>query len=79
MNLATDPPEPNFVALRIELSRLRHDHKLTYDSMAELSGVSRRTLISIETGQSNGSLESWYYISKALKVELSELLKALDK
>lgn len=47
--------------------------------MAELSGVSRRTLISIETGQSNGSLESWYYISKALKVELSELLKALDK
>jgi transcriptional regulator with XRE-family HTH domain len=71
--------EPNFAALRHSLSRRRADRRWTYDTLAEASGVSRRTLISIETGKTRGSLESWYRIARALEVDLGELLRPLSR
>ncbi len=69
---------PNFGALRSEFRRRRSDAGLTYDALAEKTGVSRRTLISIENGQSNGSVETWYHIAGALGVSVSELMNMLD-
>jgi putative transcriptional regulator len=81
-------PAPNFEALRLRLSKLRADRGLTYDQLAELSGVSRSTLLSMETGSSRsrrpnkpasrGSLESWWKVSRALGVSFSDLTSALD-
>lgn len=78
---------PNFEALRLRLSALRAERDLTYDQLAELSGVSRATLVTIETGahrsrrpdspSSRGSLETWWRIAKALDVPLADLLKTL--
>lgn len=78
---------PDFEALRLRLSVLRAERGLTYDQLAELSGVSRATLVTIETGahrsrrpdspSSRGSLETWWRIARALDVPLSELLGAL--
>lgn len=70
---------PNFGALQSEFQRLRHQSGLTYDALAEKTGVSRRTLISIENGQSHGSVETWYRISRAFGVNLSDLMKNLDR
>lgn len=70
---------PDFGALRAEFRRLRRDSGLTYDALAEKTGVSRRTLISIENGQSNGSVESWYHISRALGTNLADMMTMLDK
>lgn len=79
---------PNFEALRLRLSELRAERGLTYDQLAELSGVSRATLVTIETGSSRsrrpdspssrGSLETWWRVARALGVPLAELLAALD-
>lgn len=79
---------PNFEALRLRLSTLRAQRGWTYDELAERSGVSRATLVTIETGasrsrrptspSSRGSLESWWRIARALDVPLAELLGALD-
>lgn len=74
---------PNFEALRLHLSRLRHERGWTYDELSERSGVSRSTLISIETGSSrrsansatHGSLVSWYRLALALDIDLGELLR----
>lgn len=66
--------EQRVSALRLELSVQRSLHELTYDSLAELSGVSRRTLISIETGQSRGSLETWMKICRALTLDFSKFV-----
>jgi transcriptional regulator with XRE-family HTH domain len=52
---------------------------MSYDALAERSGVSRRTLISVENGQSNGSVETWYHIAEALSVSLSDLMAALNR
>lgn len=70
---------PNFGALQSEFQRLRHQSGLTYDKLAEQTGVSRRTLISIENGQSHGSVETWYRISRAFGLTVSDLMKNLDR
>jgi DNA-binding XRE family transcriptional regulator len=62
-------------ALRLELSVQRSLKKLTYDGLSALSGVSRRTLISIETGQSRGSLETWLKICRALEYDFSKFVE----
>lgn len=81
--------EPNFEALRGCLSKLRAERGWTYDELAERSGVSRATLVAMETATprnrrpkkpaSRGSLESWWRLSKAFEVPLGELLLALDE
>lgn len=69
--------EPDFEALRLELSRQRAARGWTYDQLAEKSGVTRRTLIAIETGTTHGRLDSWHRIAQALDLEIGELLKVL--
>lgn len=69
--------EPNFEALRLELGKLRGARGWTYDELAERSGVTRRTLIAMETGTTNGRLASWFRVAQAFDVELSELVKLL--
>jgi len=66
--------ERSISALRLELSVQRSLHQHTYDSLAALSGVSRRTLIAIETGESRGSLETWMKICRALEFDFSEFV-----
>lgn len=70
--------EPNFAALRIELSRQRFERGWSYDVLAERSGVSRRTLIAVETGESLGSLDTWFRLAAAFEIELGDLLRPLS-
>lgn len=72
------PREPDFEALRLNLARLRNERGWSYDYLAERSGVSRRTLISIESGHSRGRLDSWFYIAEALDLSLSALISELN-
>ena len=75
--MSSTPRDPDFEALRVELGRRRADHGWTYDELAERSGVSRRTLIAMETGTTHGRVESWFRIAQAFGIELGELLKRL--
>ncbi len=69
--------DPDFAALRLTLARLRNERGWSFDELAERSGVSRRTLIEMEHGQSNGRLESWFRIAEAFETPLSELVAVL--
>lgn len=87
--MTTPNDTPNFEALRLRLSQLRASRGWTYDQLAEYSGVSRATLIAMETGSarnrrpgkpaSRGSLESWWYIARAFNLSAAELLATLDE
>jgi len=76
MSLTREVSDRNVNALRLELSVQRSLHQLTYDGLAALSGVSRRALIAIETGQSRGSLETWMKISQALECDFSAFVES---
>lgn len=69
--------DPNFEALRLTLARLRDGRGWSFDERAERSGVSRRTLIEMEHGQSNRRLESWFRVAEAFGVPLGELVSVL--
>jgi DNA-binding XRE family transcriptional regulator len=69
--------EQDISALRLEMSIKRAEHGLTYDALAHKSGVSRRTIISIETGSSRGSLDSWMRICSALECDFGAFLQKL--
>jgi len=69
--------EPNFEALRLELGKMRASRGWTYDELAEQSGVTRRTLIAMETGTTNGRLGSWFRVAQAFDVEFSDLVRLL--
>ena len=71
--------EQDIAALRLEMSMKRSEHGLTYDALAKKSGVSRRTVISIETGSSRGSLDSWMRICSALECDFGAFLQELKQ
>ena len=66
--------EQHLSALRHELSIQRDLRGLTYDDLAELSGISRRTLVAIEVGTSRGSVESWLHICEALGTTFAQFV-----
>jgi putative transcriptional regulator len=72
--VTTPPPDLNADALRRELSRLRHAVGLTYDELAERSGVARSVLVTVETGTAQASLRTWHAIAHALEVPFDELM-----
>lgn len=69
--------DPDFEALRLTLARLRNDRGWSFDELAERSGVSRRTLIAMEHGTTNGRLESWFRVAEAFEIPLGELVSGL--
>jgi putative transcriptional regulator len=88
VQLPPEIPEPNFEALRLKLSQLRSERGWTYEMLAELSGVSRASIIAIETGASRsrrpgtsstrGSLESWHKLAHAFGMRTADLLQYID-
>lgn len=57
---------------------LRAASGLTYEQLAERTGMSRRGIIAYEQGHTNGTLRHWYRISRALGVTFSDFVRALD-
>jgi len=89
MTAPADPQAaPNFEALRVRLSTLRNEKRMTYDELSARTGIARSTLVALETGSrrqqrpemphTRGSLESWWRIARALGLPLADLLSALD-
>jgi len=47
---------------------------MTYDDLAEASGISRRTLLHISSGKYVGDLRTWIVLARAWDVSLDDLL-----
>ncbi|NGO43063.1 helix-turn-helix transcriptional regulator [Streptomyces ureilyticus] len=71
------PPDPDLLALRVTLARLRGERNWTFDELARRSGLARRTLIDLEHGHTTGSVTTWHALAHALGVSIDELLGSL--
>ena len=60
------------MALRNRLKELRARHDLTQEALAQETGVSRQTIISIEKGRYSPSVKLALRISSILQVPLEE-------
>ncbi len=47
---------------------------LTFEQLAEASGVSRQTLLRLSAGQARGEVVTWMRLSIAFQVSMDELL-----
>jgi putative transcriptional regulator len=66
--------EPDLSALRVIFNRHRHASGLTFDQLAEASGISRQTLLNLSSGKYHGDLRTWLKLSRAFGTRLDELL-----
>ena len=63
------------VAFGKKVAKLRHQRDLTQEELAEKSGLSVRTIASIEQGRRFGKLTTLNKLAKGLKVPTDELFK----
>lgn len=61
---------------RIKIERIKKE--ISQEKLAELSGLHRTTLGTIENGKTSPTLDFIAKISQALNVKMSELLDGLD-
>lgn len=67
-------PEPDLTQVRTIFNRARQQADLTFEELAELSGVSRQTLLNISGGKYYGDLRTWLKLSHALDTRLDDLM-----
>jgi transcriptional regulator with XRE-family HTH domain len=61
--------------LGINLGRIRQERNLSFDNLAELTGVSKSMLRQIEIGQSNPTIATLWKIANGLRIPFTELLQ----
>lgn len=66
--------EPDMGQLRTVFNVQRDKSGMTYDDLAEASGISRRTLLNISSGKYVGDLKTWVVLAKVWGVPLDDLL-----
>lgn len=66
--------DPDLTQLRLIFNRRRYESGLTYERLAEQSGISRQTLLNLASGKYNGDIGTWLRLSQVFGVGLGELL-----
>ncbi|MEN2742503.1 helix-turn-helix transcriptional regulator [Microbacterium sp. X-17] len=79
MPTSAPPPEPALGRLAVRMAELRRQRGLTYEQLAEASGLSRRGVIALERGERAGEMRSWYLVARALDVSFGDFVGVLDR
>lgn len=67
-------PEPNLAALQGIFKDRRARSGLSYDQLANKTGLTRGTLINVAKGRYRGDLRTWLLLAQAWNTTLDELL-----
>lgn len=71
--------EPNLHAFRTALDKVRVDANVSYELLAERTGLHRLTVLRMLRGHRGGSLESWWRIATALDADFAAMVRLLDE
>lgn len=72
------PPETIYAIVGNNISKFRHDRKLTQEKLAQAISLDRSSVSNIEQGRQKILLHNLYDIATALGVEPSDLLPKED-
>ena len=67
-------PDPDLTQLRLIFNRRRYESGMTYERLAEASGVSRQTLLNLASGKYRGDIGTWLRLSRVFGVSMDEML-----
>ncbi|MFB6799596.1 helix-turn-helix transcriptional regulator [Peribacillus butanolivorans] len=59
--------------MKNNIRELRKAHLLTQEKLSELTGVSRQTIISIETGRFDPSIKLAYKLAKVFQLTIEDI------
>ncbi|AXN38655.1 helix-turn-helix transcriptional regulator [Peribacillus butanolivorans] len=59
--------------MKNNIRELRKAHQLTQEKLSELTGVSRQTIISIETGRFDPSIKLAYKLAKVFQLTIEDI------
>ncbi|MFJ7848096.1 helix-turn-helix transcriptional regulator [Peribacillus sp. NPDC097264] len=59
--------------MKNKLRDLRKSHQLTQEKLSELTGVSRQTIISIESGRFDPSIKLAYKLAKVFDLTIEDI------
>lgn len=59
--------------MKNNLRELRKSHHITQEKLSELTGVSRQTIISIETGRFDPSIKLAYKLAKVFDMAIEDI------
>jgi len=62
----------------LRVKKIRTEKKISQEDLAELSGLHRTYISSLERGVRNPTLTTLISLSKGLNIEINEMLKELD-
>lgn len=65
--------------ISVEIKRIRMEKKLSQKTLAERSGISRATLIAIEQGSSNMTMETFLNLMDTLGMDISMVPKKIER
>ena len=69
------PPDPDLSQLRVIFVSARARSGLTFEELAERSGLHRQTLTNIARGRAYGDLRTWLLLARAFEMQLDDLLE----
>ena len=67
----------DFMKIEILIKKIRLEQNMTLETLAKLSGISKGHLSKIERQERDPKLTTLIMISRALKVEISDLYKII--
>lgn len=66
--------DPDLSQLRAIFNTRREQSGLTFDELADRSGLSRQTLQNVSSGRTYGDLLTWLRLSRAFRIGMDDLL-----
>lgn len=73
------PSQPLIDTLAVNIRRLRRERRLSQEELADICGLHRTYIGSVERGERNVTLSSLELLAKALSVSVVDLLTSGDK
>lgn len=67
--------DPDLSQLRVIFVNARARSGLTFEQLAERSGLHRQTLTNIARGRARGDLRTWLLLARAFEIQLDDLLE----
>ncbi|WP_245245373.1 helix-turn-helix transcriptional regulator [Micrococcus luteus] len=67
------PPEPDMARLAHAFKVHKANSGMTYDELAEATGLARQTLLNLAAGRTYGDLRTWLILAKVWGVGLDVL------